>query len=79
LEAVLNAFRSQFPNKKLVSVFQPHQARRVLEFWEYFQKVLKKFDGIIIYDIYIARENLEDLKKIFKNKDFNDINSVEQL
>lgn len=79
LEAVLNAFRSQFPNKKLITVFQPHQARRVLEFWDYFQKVLKKFDGIIIYDIYIARENLEDLKKIFKNKDFNDINSVEEL
>jgi len=77
--AVYEAFRQKFPNKKLIWVFQPHQARRVLEFWDEFKKILKKFDEIYIYDIYAARESLDQLKIQFQNKEFNNINSIAEL
>lgn len=79
LKAVYEAFKENFPNMPISAIFQPHQARRVLEFWDEFIDVLKKFDKIIIYDIYIARENIVELKKQFKNKDFNEIEEVGQL
>ncbi len=77
--AVYHAFRNQYPHKKLICIFQPHQARRVLEFWDDFKKTLKKFDKVYIYDIYAARESLEQLKIQFQNKDFKNINSIEEL
>jgi UDP-N-acetylmuramate--alanine ligase len=51
----------KYPEKKLIAIFQPHQARRVLQFWEEFTNVMKQFDEVIIYDIYAARENIETL------------------
>ncbi len=79
LNAVFDAFKKNFPDKSLTAIFQPHQARRVVEFWWNFIDVLKQFDNIIIYNIYTARENLNDLLIEFKNKDFNDINTVKEL
>lgn len=61
LEVVLDAVRKKYPDKKIIAVFQPHQAKRVLEFWHPFSDVLKKFDQTLIYSIYAARENLQEL------------------
>ncbi|MFZ5341868.1 MAG: hypothetical protein ACOZBL_05010 [Patescibacteria group bacterium] len=63
----------------MIAIFQPHQARRVIEFWDDFIDVLKKFDENYIYDIYIARENIIDLIKIFKKKALQSVKTVEQL
>lgn len=46
---------------EITCIFQPHQARRVMEFRDDFTEILQKFDTCIIYDIYAARENLEEL------------------
>jgi UDP-N-acetylmuramate-alanine ligase len=41
-----------------------------MEFWGAFVETLQQFDTTIIYDIYAAREDLEQLKQQFKkNKD----------
>ncbi len=61
IKAVYEAMRTNYPEKKLTAIFQPHQARRVLQFWEEFTNVMKQFDEVIIYDIYVARENIEIL------------------
>ncbi|HMT01473.1 MAG TPA: cyanophycin synthetase [Candidatus Absconditabacterales bacterium] len=61
LEVVFDAVKKKYPEKKIVAVFQPHQAKRVLEFWHPFSEVLKKFDQTMIYSIYTARENLQEL------------------
>ena len=62
----LQAFRQNFPNKKIAVIFQPHQGRRILEFWHQFKAPLNLADEIFIYPIYHARENFDTLKKEFK-------------
>ncbi|CAG0897573.1 unnamed protein product, partial [Darwinula stevensoni] len=61
INAVYQAMRAKYPEKKLVAIFQPHQARRVLQFRKEFASTMQQFDEVTIYDIYAARENLEEL------------------
>ena len=79
LAAVYSAFREKFPGKRLVTIFQPHQARRVLEFWEEFAAVMQSFDEVIIYDIYTAREDLGTLLEQFPLKHDIPIDSITTL
>lgn len=58
---VQSALREHFPGKKIIAIFQPHQAKRVLEFWNEFVNVLKVFDQAVIYKLYTAREDLQKL------------------
>lgn len=74
------ALREKYPHKKITCIFQPHQARRVIEFRESFTDILQKFDRTIIYNIYTARENLGELKKLFQHKQFlHAVDSFEEL
>jgi UDP-N-acetylmuramate--alanine ligase len=54
------ALKQKFPGKKLWVIFQPHQINRIVTGWKDFVKTLKKYDNILIYDIYAARENIKD-------------------
>lgn len=54
------ALKQKFPNKKLSVIFQPHQINRVVLGRKDFAKTLKKYDDILIFDIYAARENIKD-------------------
>lgn len=54
------ALKHKFPGKKLFVIFQPHQINRIVLWRKDFQKALKKYDQVIIYDIYAARENIKD-------------------
>ena len=63
IESTFKAFKQHFPNKKIIGIFQPHQVFRFVSYEKDFEKALKQFDKIYIYDIYSVREeNL--LKKI---------------
>lgn len=55
------ALKNKFPGKKLCVIFQPHQINRILIGRKDFVKTLKKYDNILIYDIYAAREDIKDL------------------
>jgi len=57
------ALKHKFPGKKLFTIFQPHQINRIVTGRTDFQKALKKYDQVIIYDIYAARESLQELVK----------------
>lgn len=57
------ALKNKFPNKKLCIIFQPHQINRILTGRKDFVKAIKKYDNILIYDIYAARENIKDFLK----------------
>lgn len=54
------ALKKKFPDKKLFVIFQPHQINRIITGRKDFQHTLKKYDKVIIYDIYAARENIHD-------------------
>ncbi len=57
------ALHQKFPNKKIFGIFQPHQINRIVTWRNDFIHATKLYDKITIYDIYAARENLEELTK----------------
>ena len=73
------ALKQHFPDKKLTAIFQPHQINRVLRERNEFGKVLKKFDYTYIYNIYAARENLDEQLENFKHLNIQNANSINEL
>lgn len=65
IEGNIQALKKTFPDKKLCIIFQPHQAQRVLAGRNEFQKSLQDIDTTIIYKLYTARENFEELQHEF--------------
>lgn len=56
IDAVYQAVRELYPNKKVLAVFQPHLFSRTRDFADDFAKSLSHFDEVILMDIYPARE-----------------------
>jgi len=56
VEATLDAARREFPDQKLVAVFQPHLFSRTQEFHHEFGVELAKADAVWVTDVYPARE-----------------------
>jgi UDP-N-acetylmuramate--alanine ligase len=56
INAVYDAISEMHPNKKVLVVFQPHLYSRTKDFVDDFAKSLSKFDGVLLLDIYPARE-----------------------
>ena len=57
------SLKEKFPKEKLICIFQPHQIHRIVTWRKDFIASMKWYDEVIIYDIYAARENLEELVK----------------
>ena len=56
INAVHQAVREMYPNKKVLAIFQPHLFSRTRDFAEDFAKSLSQFDEVLLMDIYPARE-----------------------
>lgn len=56
IEAVHQAVRELYPNKKILAIFQPHLFSRTKDFIDGFAESLAKFDAIGLMEIYPARE-----------------------
>lgn len=61
----LQALKKQFPDHHIITIFQPHQAQRVLAGRDDFSKALALADETVIYKLYTAREDFNELKKIY--------------
>ena len=72
------ALKEKFPNKNLICIFQPHQIHRILVGRNDFPHAIKLYNESYIYDIYAARENIEDFSNEEIFKDLN-LKSVEDL
>ena len=59
----MQALQTQFPDKKICAIFQPHQAQRVLVGRDDFKTSLQDADTTLIYKLYTARETLPSLIK----------------
>jgi UDP-N-acetylmuramate--alanine ligase len=55
--AVLAAFREKYPDRRVVTVFQPHRYSRTLLCWEQFVTCFKNTDQLFVCDIYAAGED----------------------
>jgi UDP-N-acetylmuramate--alanine ligase len=56
INALHQAVREMYPNKKVLAIFQPHLFSRTRDFGDDFAKSLSQFDEIILLEIYPARE-----------------------
>lgn len=56
IRAALSGFKEKFPNRRLVTVFQPHRYSRTQICWEDFRNCFKQTDTLFLLDIYPAGE-----------------------
>ena len=56
INAVHQAVRELYPDKKVLAIFQPHLFSRTKDFADNFAHSLAAFDEVILLDIYPARE-----------------------
>ncbi|MFM9913635.1 MAG: UDP-N-acetylmuramate--L-alanine ligase [Methylophilaceae bacterium] len=56
MQAVINAARGAFPNRRLVLAFQPHRYTRTRDCFEDFVCVLSQADVVLLTEIYSAGE-----------------------
>ena len=67
VKSVINAIHQKYPDKKVISIFQPHTFTRTQEFAEDLAKVLSETDEAYIMDIHPARERQEDYPDVTKD------------
>jgi UDP-N-acetylmuramate--alanine ligase len=60
LEATINAARGGWPDKRIVTVFQPHRYTRTRDLFDEFSQVLAASDMVVLTDIYPAGEDAID-------------------
>jgi UDP-N-acetylmuramate--alanine ligase len=56
MQAVINAARGAFPNRRLVLAFQPHRYTRTRDCFEDFVRVLSGADAVLLTEVYPAGE-----------------------
>ncbi len=56
VRAVLSGFKEKFPDRRLVTVFQPHRYSRTQICWDDFLACFKQADVLFVLDIYPAGE-----------------------
>ncbi len=56
INAVCQAVREMYPDRRVLAVFQPHLYTRTRDFIDGFAQSLSKFDELLLLDIYPARE-----------------------
>lgn len=57
IEAVLAAFREQFPKRRIVVLFQPHRFSRTQQCWDQFVGCFVNCDKLYLLDVYPAGES----------------------
>ncbi|MBT4916916.1 UDP-N-acetylmuramate--L-alanine ligase [Candidatus Peregrinibacteria bacterium] len=64
IELTLNAIREKYPDKKILTIFQPHQYSRTKMLLEEFGGAFIQADKVVIPNIYEVRDSEEDIKKV---------------
>lgn len=64
IKLTLWAIREKYKDKKILTIFQPHQYNRTIELLNDFKDVFLDSDELIIPNIYESRDSIEDKKKI---------------
>ena len=67
VKSTINAIKQKYPDKLIISIFQPHTFTRTKEFASDLAKVFSEVDEAYIMDIHPAREKQEDYPEITKD------------
>lgn len=84
IKKLYEAFKAEFPAKKIGMVFEPHQHSRTKELFNSFCQEFAKIDVLGIMPIYAARDSAEDQKftidNFFQiNKDWQKVSTQEEM
>lgn len=61
--STIKAFKETYPNTHLTCFFEPHQARRLLSFWQEFLTAWHGVSKCIIVPLFASRETLEEIRQ----------------
>ena len=64
IKLTLSALKSKYADKKIITIFQPHQYNRTIELLEDFKDSFIDTDVLIIPNIYESRDSEEDKKNM---------------
>ena len=67
VKATINAAKQKYPDKQIITIFQPHTFTRTEEFAKDLIEVFKEVNAAYIMDIHPAREKQEDYPEITKD------------
>ena len=79
VKSTINAIKQKYPDKLVVSIFQPHTFSRTSEFADDLAMELSKTDISYIMDIHPAREKQEDYPDITKDIIISKMNNAEGI
>lgn len=79
IKATIEAVKQKYPNKKLITIFEPHTYSRTKKFANEIAKELNKADYSYIMDIYKSRESQEDYPNITSDMIINKLEKGEHL
>ncbi|MBQ2872704.1 MAG: UDP-N-acetylmuramate--L-alanine ligase [Bacilli bacterium] len=79
IKSTINAIKQKYPDKLIVSIFQPHTFSRTKEFAKDIANELSKTDISYIMDIHPARETQEDYKDITNYTIINEMKNAYPL
>lgn len=67
IEAVVDAARQRWPDRRIVACFEPHQASRTRDLFREFAAALSKADRVLLGDIYACRDTAKDVASVSSN------------
>ncbi len=79
VKAVIKSARQKYPDKKLITIFQPHTFTRTKEFASDLANVMNKADYSYVLDIHPAREKQEDYPDVTSNLIIDNLDHGEHL
>lgn len=79
VKATIKAAKQKYPNKKIITVFQPHTFTRTLEFHEDLAKALNNSDYSFVLDVYSAREKQEDFPNVTSKLIINNLENGKKI
>lgn len=79
VKAIIKGVKQKYPDKKVITVFQPHTFSRTGEFYEEIAASLNLSDYSYVLDIYPAREKQEDYPDITSQKIIDNLENGELI
>ena len=79
VKATIKAIKQKYPDKKIITVFQPHTFTRTKEFADDLVNVMSTVDKAYIMDIHPARERQEDYPEITSDIILNNLPNGEHI
>jgi len=79
IKAVIEAVRQKYPDKQIITIFEPHTYSRTIKFKENIIEELNKTDYSYVMDIYKSREKQEDYPNIDSNIIIKELKRGEHL